>query len=239
MRDTPVNAGFGYAARLRVVRTDHFVPSMPSLSELLRAHAPLLVIDAASMRVQVGIFTADGTARWATQTEEAGIALFRCIERLGVDLSTIGAFVFCEGPGSTLGIRTAAMAIRTWQTLAPRPAFAYGSLALVAQALAQPETSIIADARRDSWHVQKIGSALHRLTTPQLSGTLATPENFRHWTPLPINVTLTPYDIADFLISVQQADIFRLAEEPDAFLHEEPSYALWTPQIHRAPPPKT
>ena len=31
------------------------------------------------------------------------------------------------------------------------------------------------------------------------------------------------------------ADLFRATDAPDAFLHEEPSYATWTPQIHRAP----
>lgn len=208
---------------------------MPSLSELLRTHAPLLVIDAASMRVQVGVFAADGTARWATQTEEAGIAVFRCVERLGVDLSTIRAFVFCEGPGSTLGIRTVAMAIRTWQTLAPRPAFAYTSLALVAHALAQPDITLIADARRDSWHIQKIGGALRRVAASELSGALVTPENFRHWTPLPTGATTTPYEVADLLARVPNAELFRATDQPDAFLHEEPSYATWTPQIHRAP----
>ena len=30
-------------------------------------------------------------------------------------------------------------------------------------------------------------------------------------------------------------DLFRPTDAPDAFLHEEPSYATWTPQIHRAP----
>ncbi|MBC7368866.1 MAG: peptidase M22 [Undibacterium sp.] len=210
---------------------------MPSLPALLREYAPLLVIDAASTQVQVGIFGADGTNRWATQTEEAGIAVFRCVERLGVDLSTIRAFVFCEGPGSTLGIRTVAMAIRTWQTLAPRPAFAYSSLALIAHALAQPEINIIADARRDSWHVQKIGGALHRLTTSELSGPLVTPENFRHWTPLPARATLTPYDAATLLSLTQKAELFRATDAPDAFLHQEPSYATWTPRIHRAPLP--
>jgi hypothetical protein len=29
--------------------------------------------------------------------------------------------------------------------------------------------------------------------------------------------------------------LFRQTEEPDAFLHEEPSYAMWTPQVHQAP----
>jgi tRNA threonylcarbamoyladenosine biosynthesis protein TsaB len=208
---------------------------MPSLQQLLRDHAPLLVIDAASMRVQVGTFAADGTARWATQTEEAGIAVFRCVERLGVELSSVRAFVFCEGPGSTLGIRTVAMAIRTWQMLSPRPCFAYGSLALVAHALARPEITVIADARRDSWHAQKIGESLRRVTTSELEGQLVTPEHFRNWNALPAGLAVTPYDVPTLFENASTAELFQVTATPDAFLHEEPSYATWTPQIHRSP----
>jgi tRNA threonylcarbamoyladenosine biosynthesis protein TsaB len=207
---------------------------MPSLRQILQLHAPLLLIDAASTRVQVGLLDAR-TARWTARTAEAGIAVFAGIEELAVDLSAIQGFVFCEGPGSILGIRTAAVALRTWQTLAPRPAFAYGSLALVSQALGDTDFSVIADARRDSWHVQRAGHALRRVPTAELSGPLVMPENFRHWTPLPAGIQRTPYDVAALLETLPDADLFRAVDAPDAFLHEEPSYATWTPHIHRAP----
>lgn len=208
---------------------------MPSLQQLLRDHAPLLVIDAASMRVQAGIFAADGTARWTAQTGEAGIAVFHCVEQLGVELSAVRAFVFCDGPGSTLGIRTVAMAIRTWQTLLPRPCFSYGSLALVASALARPEITVIADARRDSWHAQKIGEPLRRVSTAKLEGQLITPEHFRSWSALPVGLAVTPYDVPSLLEKTSSAVLCEATANPDAFLHEEPSYAIWTPQIHRSP----
>src|SRR3954469_18613927 len=99
---------------------------MPSLRQLLRDHAPLLLIDAASTRIQVGLLDSASGAKWAALDAEAGIAIFQAVEQLAVDLSAVRAFVFCEGPGSILGVRTAAMAIRTWQMLSPRPAFAYG-----------------------------------------------------------------------------------------------------------------
>ena len=34
---------------------------------------------------------------------------------------------------------------------------------------------------------------------------------------------------------VAGADLFTATNTPDAFLHEEPAYATWTPQVHRAP----
>jgi tRNA threonylcarbamoyladenosine biosynthesis protein TsaB len=209
---------------------------MPSLRLLLTAHAPVLLIDAASSHMHVGWLGSDATARWESSSEEAGIGIFRCLEALGSDVSSARAFGFCEGPGSILGIRTVAMALRTWCMLMPRPVFAYSSLALVAHALDRPELGIIADGRRESWHLHQLGAGLRRVTTAELSGDLVMPENFRHWTPLPPRVTRVPYAPADLLPRVLDADLFRRNATPDAFLHEEPSYVTWTPQIHRAPP---
>lgn len=185
--------------------------------------------------MQVAVFDADGSARWADSTEEAGIGLFRGIEQLGVDLSAMRAFVFCEGPGSVLGVRTSAMALRTWNVLTPRPCFSYMSLALLAAA--ESETAI-ADARRDSWHVMVPGAALRRLTTAEFGDrACVTPAEFRHWTPLPTSARAVPYDLATLLPRVAELDLFRASEAPDAFLHEEPSYVTWTPSVHRAPTP--
>jgi tRNA threonylcarbamoyladenosine biosynthesis protein TsaB len=144
-------------------------------------------------------------------------------------------FAFCDGPGSALGIRTTAMALRTWNASRARPVFAYHSLALVAESLGRPEVSVIADARRESWHRFKLGGSLTRVPASDLTGELVMPENFRTWTPLPPHVFRVPYSIADLLARTREGDLFRATDAPDAFLHEEPSYVQWTPQIHRAP----
>lgn len=208
---------------------------MPSLRQLLAAHGPLLVLDAASARIQAGWLAPDAAPRWATVDDEAGVGVFRAVEALGVRPGEAGAYAFCDGPGSVLGIRTTAMALRAWTTVAPRPAFAYFSLAVVAAALGRPEVTVIADARRDRWHCLSPGGELRRVPAAELAGELVMPEGFRHWTPLPAGVATTPYVLADLLPRVADADLFRPTDAPDAFLHEEPSYATWTPQVHRAP----
>src|SRR4051812_13913933 len=106
----PVNLGFDTVARLRGGRADRFVKMMPSFRHLLRNHTPLLLIDASSTRVQVGLLNTETSANWITLDGEAGLAIFQAVERLGVDLAAVRAFAFCEGPGSILGVRTAAMA---------------------------------------------------------------------------------------------------------------------------------
>ena len=211
---------------------------MPSLSQLLAAHAPLLVLDAASASVQVGWLEADGAARWECLDDEAGIGVFRGVEKLGVDVRDAGAFVFCDGPGSVLGVRTTAMVLRTWHVVAPRPMFAYHSLAVVAHALGRKDATMIADARRDSWHAYQLGGSLRRVLTAELTGELVMPEHFRHWSVLPAGVVRVPYSLAELLPRVAEAELFRATDAPDAFLHEEPSYVTWTPQIHRAPTPR-
>ena len=209
---------------------------MPSLANLRQRQAPLLLLDAASAHIQVGWLSENSADdRWADAETEAGTGLFTALAALGRDPGTARAFLFCDGPGSILGIRTAAMALRAWHVLAPRPMYAYCSLALVAHAQAETDTWIIADARRDSWHRYGLGGRLERVPTSELSGRLVTPEGFRHWSTPPAGVTATPYRLPDLLAAAEQADLFTSTESPDAFLHEEPGYKTWTPQIHRAP----
>lgn len=206
------------------------MPSFRQVSPLF----PALLLDAASAQVQVGVLTADGAATWQVSGDESGVALFQGIDKLGLDPQAMQSFIFCDGPGSVLGIRTAAMALRTWCALRPRRVFAYSSLAVVAHAWGEPDLGVIADARRDTWHHYQIGRGLRRVPQAELSGRLVMPDPFRHWSTLPPGVTRVPYVLSDLLPKIGDADLLRETSAPDAFLHEEPSYVTWTPQIHRA-----
>jgi tRNA threonylcarbamoyladenosine biosynthesis protein TsaB len=209
---------------------------MPSLSQILNTHAPLLVLDASSERVQAGVIRRDQSSTWASERGDAGEALFTCLERLGTGIDLVGAFAFCEGPGSILGIRSSTMAIRAWKAIRERPSYGYLSLALAAAAN-EGGLSLIADARRGLWHRLRKGGPLERLPASELSGPLATLEGFRHWDPLPAGTAVLPYSVDALLRrpEIAAADLFREAPLPDAYLHQEPSYVKWIPQIHRAP----
>jgi tRNA threonylcarbamoyladenosine biosynthesis protein TsaB len=218
---------------------------MSSLTQLFGSHERLLVLDAASTRVQVGLLQAGAPARWQSIADEAGTGLFVATEAVlkeaGTTLGDVGAFAFCEGPGSMLGIRTVAMAVRTWQVLKPRPAFAYQSLAVAARfawTSAPRPLAVIADARRDSWHMQPISpdgslGALQRISAAELpAGELLTPENFRAWAALPRPAAMCSYDLAKILPAVAGIDLFREMLAPDAFQHEAPAYKKWSAQVH-------
>jgi tRNA threonylcarbamoyladenosine biosynthesis protein TsaB len=215
---------------------------MPSIRQLLAEHPVLLLIDTASARVQVGLWTAGETQppRWVVSETEASTGLFDCVDAVlreaGLRIADIGTFVFCEGPGSVLGIRTAAVALRAWCVIQPKAVvYSFQSLDLVARGLNRPEVNVIADARRDSWHVMQLGQSLRRVPPSELCGEFVMPAHFRHWSALPAGIGTTGYDVAELLTALPDADLFRASNEPDAFSHEEPSYVTWTPQIHQAP----
>jgi tRNA threonylcarbamoyladenosine biosynthesis protein TsaB len=221
---------------------------MPSLSQLLTSHGSLLVLDAASTRIQAGLLRPGAPAHWRSTGEEAGTGIFASVDALlqtaGLRLEGIEAFVFCEGPGSMLGTRTVAMALRIWQMLAPRPAYAYQSLAVAARfEWTQKERrsfTVIADARRETWHCQSIDAGgrmtpLQRRPAAELpGGELVSPENFRTWAPPPRPAGTCSYDLGQIFPALADADHFRRVEAPDAFQHEAPDYKKWSAQVHRA-----
>jgi len=237
-----------------------------SLSQITSS-GPTLLLDTASSRVQVALLRPSHPALWETRDDEAGVALFSCVEtlltRASLAIADIAAFAFCDGPGSVLGIRTAAVALRAWRAMdstRARPIYSYCSLTLLAHHLLATEKeharnlSLIADARRDTWHHVAIDSTgaispLRRVPTAQLAtqlaaanASLAMPAHFRHWTPLPPNTHIIPYALETMFSlpslaahpTLAASPLFTPAPEPDAFLHEEPVYQTWTPQVHQA-----
>lgn len=203
----------------------------------LSAAGPAVLVDCASNVIQVAALDSAGRHRWARSETEAGLGLFTCVEELALDPGTVNAWVFCTGPGSILGIRTAAMALRTWLLLRPATVHAYFSLELISHALPQPAPQVVADARRESWHVYTREKGLRRLPVAELPGSCVMPRGFRHWSTPPAHATLVSYDLQELLPRVWNVPILFPSSEPDAFLHEEPGYVTWTPRIHRAPPP--
>lgn len=221
---------------------------MASLAQLLAAHGCILVVDAASTSVQVGLLRAGQPPLWRSSPDEAGKALFAladdALRAAGLTLADVRAFAFDAGPGSMLGVRTVAMALRTWQALAARPAYQFQSLALLARGLAHAghTGAVIADARRDTWHVVAFGAPdrvapLRRVPAAELaadSAPLWQPAAFRAWSPPPRATQDCAFDLAALLAAHADADLFHATDAPDAFQHEAPEYKKWSAQVHSA-----
>ena len=200
------------------------------------------------MDVQVGLLQAGAAPVWRQTRQEAGTTIFAAtdavLQEAGAGFDRIGAFIFCAGPGSMLGIRTVAMALRTWTVLTPRPIYSYQSLALAAHFAAWQNPgrvfAVIADARRATWHCQAIGadgemSPLQRLPSAELpAGELLTPDNFRAWASPPRPAQPCAYDLARIFPALVERDLFSPVSEPDAFQYGGPDYKKWSAQVHSA-----
>jgi tRNA threonylcarbamoyladenosine biosynthesis protein TsaB len=214
---------------------------------------PILVIDTASTDTHVGVGSTAGSWSWNASPEESGTALFRgvnsCLRKRQVALGSIRTVIFCEGPGSMLGIRTAAMAIRTWATigvLTDAPVLAYSSLALAAKGIAsEPDferTAVAIDARRKSWyclnsHQSPESSREIRRIPVDESATIASvvflPKGFPIWNPRPVGWRDCAYE-PKWLESQEVRDaVVHPVDRPEALLIDPPVYQRWTPTISR------
>lgn len=133
----------------------------------MSAPEPCLVLDgSARAGVRVGVLSG---GRWVGQgvsPDGALEGLFGCVEAALADaklsLADIRSFALCVGPGSVLGIRIAALAVRSWSALEPRPIFVWESLAGIASsALAAGEEGpffVAAESRLRRWHALEVSA---------------------------------------------------------------------------------
>lgn len=221
-----------------------------SLSQLLAVHPALLVVDTCAPRSEAALWLREAgptPVASASVEGEASAALPVAVARAlahpaaaGRRIQDLDAAAFCDGPGSVLGVRLAAATLRAWRAVSPGLALhAFHSLPLLA--LAHPGLSIIADARRDSWHAVRPAEPHELLRVPSAGlaelGPLGTPDSFRRWSALPPGAEPRPlpWSAAALIAAAPAAALFHEAAEPEAFLHEAPAYAPWTPRVHQAP----
>lgn len=93
---------------------------------------PFLVLDAAMPEVQVALLGASGCLASFRSQDPALESLYQgieqCLSEAKCELQDVGGFIYCEGPGGTLGLRVIAMTLRAWRALDPwrrLPLFAY------------------------------------------------------------------------------------------------------------------
>ncbi|GHB98038.1 hypothetical protein [Cerasicoccus arenae] len=209
---------------------------------------PLLLIDAASPRVFVGLWKGGGWLACATPERPALESIFSGVEQLFYDaklgLADVGGFVHCEGPGSILGVRLSAMAIRTWRafpTWARVPVWSFGSLHFAAAAYGaengSPPPNLISEFRHGRWNLLLAGEdtvmAVDDVVLNDLQEPLVYLRQRKTWQSAPSHAVEWSPDWRNCAHLVETPSLLRPVHEPDVFIAEEAVFQKWSAERHR------
>lgn len=211
---------------------------------------PCLVLDGSARRgVRVGVLQG---GRWLAEagSEEGALeATFSCAEsalaKAGLKLADMHAFVVCVGPGSMLGIRVTAMAVRAWAALRPTPIWVWEPLVALASAVRlrgqSGAFSVVAESRLKRWHVVSVDAAgavgAARECEPEQVVALAEPVLVAaEVVPMALPMAQVVAEAWPDLPKVfAQAGVLRLESKPEA-LNAAADFATWSGERHRGTP---
>lgn len=209
-----------------------------------------LLMDAAGPESTIGLV---GNGKWLARETHAGDflewhdrAIKALLQQCGLELADLAGVIYASGPGSSLGLRLAAMVIRTLlqvPSLAHWQCLQYQNLELALAAAGEdPAEELVAPWRRDCLHRSRLESrnplrfvndALHldAATTAPPHGVLLgrRPANQIRgiaWRPYP--AAGIPLTLAAF------PELLTAVEVPLPYSGEEPQFAKWSPRRHGA-----
>jgi len=213
---------------------------------------PLLITDCSTLGVQAGILGSNGWLAFARPEGEVASALFAAVKSVlqeaDLTLSSLAGFGYCEGPGSTLGIRINAMAIRTWNSLQndSKPCFAYKSLEAAMLMVEARETNqnpyaLFSDLRKDCWNGIRIDNDS---TIPPIE--VVEKRSLNNWPATrwflrqrlyspgpPPEAEALEYDLVGLGDSEAFISRFRAVQKAGVFQTAITEYKKWVPQRHR------
>ncbi|HTB62105.1 MAG TPA: hypothetical protein VK737_00840 [Opitutales bacterium] len=211
-----------------------------------------LLLDASGVTTRVGVWRDARWRAWREYEAPALEALFAGVQAVMEEAQTpfekLGGYFYVEGPGSVLGLRLAAMAIRAWQTDdaavaggQPRPVFACGSLQLAAAvalaAKAPLPFAVFTEARQGHWHVLEVNDGdarnINSLSTREVgehdlpAGPLYHLPARKAWHTPPARAQKLPAGLRDHPEVLAQAGLLRAVATPVPFTGAEPEYKKW------------
>ena len=219
---------------------------------MFTANKASLVIDCSGNAVFVGLL--DTKKQWIAKVVRGGAPLeelFPVIElalsESGLSLGDIGSYIYCEGPGSVLGLRLCAMAIETWTRLYPKSAkyYKYNSLQLSAHALLHANADlqdalIVADWKKGVWNALQIKSRHVGATEVIDDATLADWENLifhlpqrKGWQNPPDKVQTLRYDPSILDTILDTKGLIRKTKRIELYNSGINTFQKWTPTRHQ------
>ncbi len=213
---------------------------------------PLLLTDCSAPGVRAGILGEHGWLAYEKLDGETGTKLFEAVKKLlaetNLELKHLQSFVYCEGPGSTLGIRINSMALRTWVSLSdqPKPIYTYRSLTAAGMLIAlerKKETTfaVLSDLRKHSWNALRFDPGAHseeiRVASVEELNDWPEPRYFIqqriHSPGIPPGAEVIHYDLEALGTHPSFLASLRLVEKPEIYQTTTTEFKKWTPNRHR------
>ena len=196
-----------------------------------------LLLDASSAKVQVGIPSANAWLALHCSEEPALISIFegfqRCLEEVDRRADEIDAIIFCEGPGSTLGLRAALTLTKTLQSqVSPPPAiFVYNALHTANLLCENPDKPILADYRQGQWYLRESSGEIRVIEDAEalkIAGTCQGLRQRKSWKKLPSIGPAVDYDLSRLNGLESLAPILHPIEQPALFDLRPATFRKWT-----------
>ncbi|MGZ0654533.1 hypothetical protein ACWPKS_02910 [Coraliomargarita sp. W4R72] len=212
-----------------------------------------LVIDGSGSAVFAGLLNSQN--QWLAKIDRAGTpleelfpAIEQALQESELSLADIGSYLYCEGPGSVLGLRLCAMAIETWTRLYPTSAqlYKYNSLQLIAHALlhATPELKealIVADWKKGAWNALfirdgKVGATevIDDTGLAAWNGPLYHLPQRKGWQSPPANAQTLNYDPSQISAVRHTPTLLQATKSVELYSSGINTFQKWTPTRHRA-----
>jgi len=213
----------------------------------LPAKTPLLLIDAAAPRCVVGLWQDGDWLAHASPNAAALEGVFAGVEQILCDaklsLADLGGFIHNEGPGSILGIRLSAMAIRTWRALPPwrdLPVWTFGQLHFAAAAYAAehggPAVNVISEFRQGRWNYLASGAesvvAIDQHQAAELPEPLVYVRQRKNWQPAPAHAIEWSPSWPHCASVLTTPGLLRQVDHPSVVITEEAEFAKWSGERH-------
>ncbi len=221
------------------------------MSDIVKGNV-FLLLDASASKVQVGLLQGEVWLAFRELEEEAINSIFdgtsACLKEAKMPLEDVAGFLFCEGPGSILGIRLAAMAINGWRSQpAHRQAslFSFRSLeAAVAlfKHMGEPMPfHIVSEYRQDRWHLVSVNEDGERIditlvdTTDlsKLQGSVYCLPRRKNAPVPPVFIHTRDYSLFELPRVLNSANLLHKIDKPEIYLPEKPVYVKWDAKRHR------
>ena len=211
-----------------------------------------LVVDGSGTSVFVGLIGTDG--EWVSKISQASSpleSLFPSVKAVlnstPYQISDVDSFIYCEGPGSILGLRLCAMAVQTWGHLCKLPVryFSYNSLELTAALiiLDNPDVSnalLVSDWKKDVWNSIEIAEGKsgavttidNQMVNSQKDRLLFYLPQRKVWQKVPERANVLEYSPQRLSEALQ---LLKETKKIELYASSINVFKKWIPQRHRTP----